>query len=76
MHDQLAFDLNTRKLALTMVKNDGLLRTWLNDEAIGNLIVLPEMRADGWHVKFLDAKTHEEISGKALATFTKVQPRH
>ncbi|MFA5946525.1 MAG: hypothetical protein WC813_00700 [Patescibacteria group bacterium] len=75
VHDQLAFDLNARKLALTMVKNDGLLRTWLNDQAVGNLLVLPVMRSDGWHVEFLDAKTHEEISGKALKAFTKAQPR-
>jgi hypothetical protein len=73
--DELSIDLFARTLSRSMAKHDGLLRTWLTDESMGNLIVLPEKHADGWHVGFLDAKTHEEVSGNALAAFTKAQPR-
>jgi len=74
--DELSIDLFARTLSKTMAKNDGLLKTWLTDEAKGNLTIVPLQGADGWHVGFLDAKTHQEITDSALKAFTKAQPRH
>ena len=58
-----------------IAKNDGLLKTWLNDQAKENVIVVPVASADGWHVGFVDAKTHEQIPDEAIKNFTKPQPR-
>ncbi len=74
--DPMSFHLFASRLSKTMAKNDGLLKTWLTDEAKGNIIVVPVQGADGWHVGFLDANTHQEIAGQALKAFTKPEPRH
>lgn len=73
--DPLPIYLFAKKLSHTMAKHDGLLRTWLSDSAKENVIVVPMMKPDGWHVGFLSARTHEEISGSALQAYTKPEPR-
>ncbi len=73
--DELSIDLFARKLARTMAKEDGLLRTWLTEQSTDSVIVVPVAGADGWHVGFVDAKTHEQIPSEEIKSFTKPQPR-
>jgi len=73
--DELSIDLFARRLAQEAVQNDGLLRLWFTDSAVGKLAVIPVRKSDGFHLLFLDAHTQEEISSKALKAYTKAKPR-
>jgi hypothetical protein len=73
--DELSIDLFARRLAQEAVQNDGLLRLWFTEGAVGKLAVIPVRKSDGFHLLFLDAHTQEEISSKALKSYTKAKPR-